>query len=337
MEKKRLIPWLVLLSVILVAGAGAWYLLSVHQEKPTSPVRPLELTYALDWRAGMDYVGVYMAKEKGFYANRGLAVNIVQGHGGPDAARLLASGTYKIGNCTGDSVVIAVSQGLGLISLAVTHQRSPVVLFAKKSVGIESPRDLIGKTIGMNYESIKFQQYLALLRKLGIDRSKIKEVGVGFDVTPLITGQVDALLGYVGDEPVQAIKAGLDIRVIPFSDYGVEMYNELIAGNRQWVESNPDTTGKVVHATLQGWRYSLDHPDEAVKLMSRLFPEQDVEFNRMSFDRIRPLLTSEATRTQGLGAQTRKGWQQTIDLLYNQHMIKKKPALSDVFTNQFLR
>jgi NitT/TauT family transport system substrate-binding protein len=299
------------------------------------PSGPQKISYALDWKAGMDYVGVYVAKEKGYFASAGLDVDIVQGHGGPDAAKLLATGTQGIGQCTGDSTVIGITKGMGIISLAVTHQRSPVVLFALRSSGIAEPKDLVGKTIGMNYESIKFQHYLALLHKLGIDRTKIKEVGVGWEVTPLLTGQVDALLGYVGDEPVQALKAGKELTILPLRDYGIEMYNECIVANKDWLAANKDTARKVVGAVLKGWQYAIDHPEEAVGIMQKLFPEQDAKFNALSFERIRPLLNPAGGKA-GLGAQTADGWQNTIELLYDQKLIERKPEVRSVFTNDCL-
>lgn len=213
---------LVMVIAVLVIGARA-----EQKNGPSTPTdKATKVTFALDWKAGMDFCGPYVALEKGYFREEGLDVDIIQGRGGSDAVVLLANGTNRIGTCPADSVVIGFTKGMKIISLAVTHQKSPVVLFALASSGIKKPQDLVGKKIGLNYESIKTQQYVALLGKLGIDRKKIEEVGVGWEVTPLLTGQVDALLGYTGDEPVQVLKAGKEINVMPLSDYGIEIYNE---------------------------------------------------------------------------------------------------------------
>lgn len=113
-------------------------------------------------------------------------------------------------------------------------------------------------------------------------------------------------------------------------------YNECIVANKEWLDSNPDLTRRIVRAVFKGWKYAIDHPEEAVTIISKLFPEQDKHFNMLGFNRILPLLYGPNGKADSFGVQTTEGWQKTIDLLYGLKLIDFKPEPSKVFTNDFL-
>lgn len=156
----------------------------------------------LDWKASMQNAAFYLAKSRGYYENADLEVSISEGNGAPEATALIGSGTYDIGISSGAATVIGIAKGLPVVAVAQMYQRTPTVIYSFADKGIKKPKDLYGKTIGINYNSINADEYRAFLAATKLDKSKIKEVAVGFGAEPLLSGNADGLLDYADNEPV---------------------------------------------------------------------------------------------------------------------------------------
>lgn len=315
--------------VLLIAVTG----ISCGSRQDASGV----IEFLLDWKAQMEHSGFFVAQQKGFYREEGLEVKILDGNGAPNAATLVGNGTYKLGVSSGAATVIAHSKGIPVVSVAVLNQRSPMVIYALTESGIQKPQDLIGKKLGVNFEGIKYQEYRAFLTNLHIDPAAIQEVGMaGSDPTPLLAGQVDALLGYTQDQPVQVELRGRKVNRISFSDYGVNLYSTNMVVNETFVKDHSDVVRRFVRASIKGWDYAIAHPDEAVSIYHAGHPESDLAFNRANFQHLIPLLSSPDTERMGFGAQSAEGWTHTQNTLFDLKRIDKKTDVSALFTNEFL-
>ena len=238
---------------------------------------------------------------------------------------------------SGAATVIARSKGVPVVSVAVINQRSPMVVYALAESGILKPQDLAWKKVGVNFEGIKYQEYRALLTKLNIEPSTIKEVGMaGSDPAPLLAGQVDALLGYTQDQPVQVELRGRKVNRIPLPDYGVNLYSTNIVVNEAFMKSQPDAVRRFVRASVRGWTYAIAHPEEAVAIYHAMRPESDEAFSRANFQHLIPLLSGPDTERLGFGAQSAERWTHTQDTLYDLKRIEKKADVAALFTNEFL-
>lgn len=295
------------------------------------------IEFVLDWKAQMEHSGFFVAQQKGFYREEGLEVKILDGNGAPNAATLVGNGTYKLGVSSGAATVIARAKGVPVVSVAVLNQRSPMVIYALAESGIIRPQDLTWKRVGVNFEGIKYQEYRALLTKLNINSETIKEIGMaGSDPAPLLAGQVDALLGYTQDQPVQVELRGRKVNRIPLPDYGVNLYSTNLIVNEAFMKGHPDIVRRFVRASLRGWDYAVAHPEEAVSIYHAGHPESDVAFNRANFQHLIPLLSGPDTEKMGFGAQSAERWTHTQDTLFDLKRIEKKTDVSALFTNEFL-
>ena len=293
------------------------------------------IEFILDWKAQMEHAGFFVAQGKGYYREVGLRVKILEGNSAMNAAILVGNGTYNLGVSSGAATVIARSRGAPVVSLAVINQRSPVVIYALKGAGIKRPQDLVSKRVGVNFGGIKFQEYRALLTKLSIDPTTITEIGMaGSGPTPLLTGQVDAMLGYTQDQPVLVKLRGYEVDQIPLADYGVNLYSTNIVGNEAFLRSHPDLVRRFIGASVKGWNHAIAYPEEAVSIYHTKHPESDVTFNRANFQHLIPLLTH--TDKSDFGRQSASRWSHTQDTLYELKRIEKMTPLNQLFTNGFL-
>jgi ABC-type nitrate/sulfonate/bicarbonate transport system substrate-binding protein len=295
------------------------------------------IEFVLDWKAQMEHSGFFVAQQKGFYREEGLEVKILDGNGAPNAATLVGNGTYKLGVSSGAATVIARSKGVPVVSVAVLNQRSPMVIYALAESGIIRPQDLTWKRVGVNFEGIKYQEYRALLTKLNINAETIKEIGMaGSDPAPLLAGQVDALLGYTQDQPVQVELRGRKVNRIPLPDYGVNLYSTNLIVNEAFMKGQPDVVRRFVRASIRGWNHAITHPEEAVSIYHAGHPESDIAFNRANFQHLIPLLSGPDTERMGFGAQSAERWAHTQDTLFDLKRIEQKTDVSALFTNEFL-
>ena len=295
------------------------------------------LDVLLDWKPQMEQAGFIVAQEKGFYREAGLSVDLHEGQGATTTAALVGSGQYSIGVSSGGATIIARSRGAVPVSLALLNQHSPTVIFALASSGIREPSDLVGRKIGLTQTGVKFDEYRALMSRLDIDRSLIDEVDIRKAVVPsLLSGAVDAALAYTEDQPVLVELEGYDVVRIPMHRYGVNVLSTNIITSETFLREQPDVCRRFVEASLRGWKYAVENPDEAVAIYTARYPVSDERFVRENFRQFRPILFSADTDSAGLGVQTLAGFAATERLLHELGIIDTRVDPAAAFTNEFL-
>ena len=222
------------MSKILIALALALIALSCASTDKT------QVQFILDWKAQMEHAGFFVAKQKGFYEQEELEVEILEGNGAPTAARVVGNGTYKLGVASGSATVMARAQNIPIVSLAVINQQTPVVVYSLVEKNITTPQDLIGKRIGVNIGGTKHREFQAFLRHQNIPEEDIQLMGMSeASPAPLLAGQVDAMLGYTEDQPVTVELQGHVVNRLALSDYGIDVYSTNIIANESFLKENP--------------------------------------------------------------------------------------------------
>ena len=150
----------------------------------------------LGWITGGNQLGEVVAKRLGYFEQE--KINFAIQAGGPniDGVAIVASGRYEIGQVSSSpSLMLAASQGIPVTCFAVGAQEHPYAFFSLPRAPIRTPKDMIGRKIGVQATG----QILltALLRKNGIPEDQVQKVIIGSDMTPLMTGQVDAVTGWI--------------------------------------------------------------------------------------------------------------------------------------------
>src|SRR4051812_20374490 len=203
------------------------------------------VTVRLKWFNQAQFAGFYVAKEKGFYEAAGLDVNIQPG--GPDfpAIQMIAGGNEQFGVTSADQILVARSKDVPVVALAVLYRKSPLVLFSLKQSGIDKPEKFKGKKIGVKVGGNEELVYRAVLKKAGIV-DKLDETPVKFDLTPLLTGQLDVWPGYVINEVIATREKGFDVNIISPSDYGLNMYADTLFTTEKMLKEKPEVARKFV-------------------------------------------------------------------------------------------
>lgn len=317
----------IILVIVLVSLAGCGQVGSVQENK---------VRFRLNWKPGAEHVAYYVALGKGFYQDAGIDVDISVGSGSADSVKLVAAGEFDFALAAGGNVIQGRSKGMPLLVVAVIYQDDPTSFTVLKGSGITSLENLVGKRIGVQYDSSTYPEYLALMERNGIDRSELIEVPVSFGVEPLLTGQVDAFPGFLTQVPLKVKVAGYEPYIIPFKDYGVNIYGVSIITTETMTQKDPDLVRRFVKASLKGWEYVFDHRAEAIDILTAKFPEVNRTEVTEELDLLIPLILTETTKREGLGYSSKDRWSDSIDILHEQGVIDKKIDAMLLFTNEFL-
>jgi NitT/TauT family transport system substrate-binding protein len=283
----------------------------------------------------IQFAPLYVAQKKGFYAQNGLEVQIEYGYEN-DFVALAAQGEREFSIASGDQIILARGQGMPITYVMKWYEKFPVALVSKASKGIKSPKDLIGKTVGLpGFYGASFIGWKALLFGAGIDENALSVKQIGFtQVASLQQGVVDVAMGYIANEPVMMQSLGIAVNVIEVSDYINLVANGLAVGDRL-MKNEPELVEKMVGATLKGLRFMIENPEEAFKIARTVIPELTDAQASVQMEVLK--VTVELCKSDQLGYSNQKAWQESADFLLKTGMLKKKVLIKDLYTNQFIR
>lgn len=287
-----------------------------------------KIDFLLDWKPVPAYAPFYVAKEKGFFKELGLDVNILPGKGAETSAKLIGEGKYIIGTNNALATVIAVANEIPVKSVMVIEKDPPTAIFSLKEKGISKPEDLIGKNLGVRYYDISHKEYLAMMKEQSLDAGKVNEIGVGWELQPILTGQIDAMYNYGYNMPVQLENIGKQINKIAVKDYGVDSYGSNIIANNKYIDENPEVLKKVLEGIEKGFDYSIKNPEEAIDIFVKYNPEYKKDVSLKMFKEFAKILNNQYG-----WKQSKEKWDYTMNLAFDQKMINKTVNSESFYIN----
>jgi PAS domain S-box-containing protein len=219
-----------------------------------------ELTLQLKWWHQFQFAGYYAAVKQGYYEKEGLHVTLVPGDAKQIVTDEVLTGKATFG-ITGSDLLIDYAKGQPLVALGAVFQHSPYVIMSLPREHINSPSDLVGKSI-MASENQGWVELKAIFLKEGIDLKKLSVVNHSWQNIDLIKGKVDAMTGYRSVEPYQLKQMGMQPAFIMPINYGIDFYGDILFTSRSYLEKNPDLVEKFRQASFLGWEYAMRHKEE---------------------------------------------------------------------------
>lgn len=236
-----------------------------------------KLVLQLHGPAQFEFAGYYAALWNGYYRAAGLEVEIrpgaQRGQGAVDPAHELIEGHAQFGTGAADLVVRA-AQGQPLLLLAPIFQQSGAGIYYRADSDLASPAALTAARLGrLPASDILELEFVTALRAEGLDPDKLKSVPVepGEGAAALAERRVDAAIGSAWELPWRAREKGVEVKSVNPADYRVEFYGDTLFAMRRMAQTEPETVRKFRAASLEGWDYALQHPDEvAARMLAEL-------------------------------------------------------------------
>lgn len=297
-----------------------------------------EVNVVLDWYPNALHTFIYDAIEKGYYAEEGLKVNVQFPANANDAMSLVAAGQSEFGIYYQQDVIMArANQNVPVKSVGAIVQGPLNIVLSLKDKNITKPEDLVGKTIGYAGTELSEALIQAIMKQAGADYSDVKMVNVDFDLMPaMTTNRVDATIGcLVNHEVPQMEKEGFAVNYFFPSDYGVPNYYEgIFLANDDLIASEPDVVAAFLRASAKGFEDMKNDPDGALAILLEHQDKANFALDEgVEKQSVKTLLPIMETKDAKFLSQTADCWQQNIDWLYDQGLIKQKPAVGDVMAN----
>src|SRR5262245_41935 len=226
---------------------------------------PAKVKIRLDWKGGAQHAPFYLGQQRGLYKQQGIDLEVISGSGSSDTIKQVGSKAVEFGLVDALVLVQGAQQRLPAKSIAAYYQRTPIVLISPKDRPVTDPRQLLeGIKLGPKKGSATFQGLVALLSANGMQLEQIKLVDIGFGVQPLLVKQVDAIMGFSMNEPIEAESGGMAVTLMPISNYGVNTYGLTIVSNPEFMQQNPEIVKGFMKATLLSVAEAIKDPAGAV-------------------------------------------------------------------------
>ena len=304
----------------------------------TSPARAAtsDVTFQLGWIISNGQIGEVVARSLGYFEAEGINLKVAPGGPNVDGVAIVAAGSAQAGNLSSSpSLMLARAGGIPVKCFAVGYQEHPFTYFSLPKKPIRTPQDMIGKRIGTQGTARILLR--ALLAKNKIKESDVQVVVMGSDMLPLMTGQVDAVTGWLTN--VSALRALGPERVdMRLWDAGLQLYANLYYATDETLQKHGDVLAGFTRAAAKGWAYAHQNPEKAVDLLVKAYPNLDRD---AEMDAIKPVLNFSFTKTtaaKGWGTMEPSVWEQQIHVYDELQQFKgQAPKVTDVMTVSVLK
>jgi len=228
----------------------------------------------LDWFPNPDHVGLFTAAERGFFAKEGLDVTTREPSDVSDPLKLVATGRTDLGISYEPELFFAQQRDVPVVAVAAIVPTALNSIIARADLGIDTPADLKGRTIGVDGSQSTDAYLDTVLETAGLDpASDVERVDVGFNLVPALLGKkVDAVIGaFQNIEGAQLESRGFEPAVFPVDEHGVPHYDELVViAHRDRLRDDAayrSLVQRFVRALAAGTTFAKEHPDVALEVM----------------------------------------------------------------------
>jgi NitT/TauT family transport system substrate-binding protein len=299
-----------------------------------------EVSLRLDFALTGYHPGFFLAKEKGYYAEQGLDVDIQRGTGSGDTIKLVGAGRSTFGFASQTVMALAVGKDqVPVKAIAGVIQKVPDAIFSRADANIRTPKDLEGKTWGATANSSGEQAFPAFAKKTGIDAGKIRRVNVAVDakLPAMVNGTIDWMTNFSFTKAAELDEQGVKYNMILYSDYLTILGHGLLASTRT-IEEKPDLVRKFVAASMRGLQEALDDPKAAVAAMVKAHPELSDKSALLEkqLSGMADFVHTDNSEGKPLGWQAPQDWDATVAFL-KEYLGLGDVNAADLYTNDFVQ
>lgn len=252
------------LRILLAMLAGLLLAGSVHAGEADATVN-----IQLKWRHQFQFAGYYAAQDQGYYRAAGLDVRLLEAQPGQDSLQAVLRGEaqYGIGNT---ALLAARARGLPVVVLASLYQHSAAALLVRRGVGGKAQLEPNSRImLAPNNEELAL-----FLRKQGVATESLLPVTHNFSYDDLLDGRIDAMSIYTTEAPYILEHSSLGYQILSPRAQGDDFYGDVLYTTESELRNHPQRAAAVRAATLRGWAYAMQHPDQLVDLIRARYPHR---------------------------------------------------------------
>ena len=300
--------------------------------------------FRLNWTLYGEHAPFFVARDKGFYAQEGLEVEIQEGSGSTTVAQLVANSTSPVAYVDAATMMRGVSNGMPVRAVGVTLQQSPMAFIYRADAGRPTKiSEIKGSRIAITAGDASLAIFTAFMGKLGMKLEDVQMITVANPAAKeqaVLAKQADALLGYFMDQgPRMQLQSGVKMGWTRLYDMaGVTTLSSAIIANNNWMKEakNQDQLRRFLRASQRGWQYASDNRAEAADIFRKAAPVFTQEIALLEVDGTMTIIRTERAKGKPIGWTAIEDWKDTQDLLATFAKLNPAADLNVYFTNQYL-
>ncbi|MBH5316731.1 ABC transporter substrate-binding protein [Paenibacillus sp. GSMTC-2017] len=306
------------------------------EEGTSTGGKPLQkVQVVLDWSPNTNHTGLYVARDKGFFKEQGLDVEIIPpGQDGAD--KMVGSGNVQFGVSYQESVTLARIAGVPLVSIAAVIQHNTSGFASPKEKGIDSPKKFEGMRYGGWGAPVEEAIIDSVMREDGADVGKVDIMSIGdSDFFTAVKRDIDFAWIYYAWTGVEAELRGEEINMVYLTDYSdkLDYYTPVLVTNEKLIQDSPDLVKAFTTATAKGYQLAIDNPEEAADILIKAEPDLNADLVKASQKWLATRYQDDAPRW---GEQKLSVWKNYAGWMFERGLLESELDAEKAFTNEFL-
>ncbi len=297
-----------------------------------------KITLQLKWLPQSQFMGYYVAKEKGYYKEQGIDIEILPGGSDIIPEQQVYNGVADIGVTWVSSLMKYQDQGWGLVEAAQIFQKSALLLVSKASAGIKTPADLKGKKVGSWFGGNEYELY-AMIESAGLDREKdLKLVQQDYTMDQLVNDEIDAASAMTYNEYGLLLESGIketDLNKLDMNENNVAMLEDCLFVNSEWLSKNEDVFVRFLKASIKGWQDACKDPQAAGNIVYNVDKSVSLEHQIYMAKEVAKLVVPEGFDADKIGSIDTKAIQQTADYALKYGLLTKAADISKCVNSKY--
>ncbi len=271
-------------------------------------------------QANLPFVAVYVAEDRGFFADEGLEVDIQHAGFTGSHKSLILAGEIDITTLPASEMLqTRANSGAPYVAVMLFGQRGDFGYAVLDESGISSPADFAGRNVG--FKGIVQSEFHAMLAAHNLTTDDMNMIDVGFNPVVLVEQQVDVYPVFLSNEPdTLSRNLNQDITVFEAADYGVPTLGVVYLVTEEFLEdeTNREKLERFLRATARAFEFAMDDPAAAIESTVKFLPEDpapDLVHERFILDTELSNAVSDLTRANGVGWFTMQQFRALTDVL----------------------
>nr|QRZ20272.1 ABC transporter substrate-binding protein [Virgibacillus sp. AGTR] len=294
-----------------------------------------KISVVLDWTPNTNHTGLYVAKEKGYFEEQGLDVDIIMpGEAGAD--QLIASGKADFGVSYQEGITEARVQDIPIVSIAAVIQHNTSGFASPKNKQITTPKDFEDKTYGGWGAPVEKAVLTSLMQQENANVESVDIINMGdTDFFTAVKRDIDFAWIYYGWTGVEAELRDEEINMVYLTDYSsnLDYYTPVLATNEKMIKDDPETVKQFLAAVSKGYNLAIEQPEETADILINAVPDLDAELVKASQAWLASKYQDDADQW---GKQKQEVWENYANWMYENELLDKPLDSEKAFTNEFL-
>lgn len=291
-----------------------------------------------NWYIGGFHIPWYLGKERGYFAEQGIDLEIGEGGGGAKTVQLVANKSDHFGQADGGTLLAVAAKDAPAKAVMTIHALSPFGIIFLAESGIKTVQDLEGKKLAVTPGDALTQLWPAVVaaNKLNEDKIQLVQMDAAAKPVAVMEKRVDALLGGIADQFFLIKYKGFEPGQLRFADIGANMVGLSILAHPDFIKEQPDVIRGFVKATQKAWDDTRKDPDAAVKAAQKVKPDLNAESTKDQFVVDNSLTEGPNNKGKPFGYGAKEDWDQTYDLMKKYRDLQTDKPAEFFYTNEFI-